>query len=145
MAQATRTETWNLPMGAIYQTIVDYASYPEFVKGIDQVEVLQNDEEGARVEYALNLIKKITYTLKLTHCPPGRVDWELESGSLFKQNRGSWELADLGGGQTSVTYRVEIQIKGFFPRSIAQQLTHKSLPSMMESFRKRAEENNTAN
>ncbi len=138
MAQATRTETWDIPVDTIYQTIVDYESYPLFVKGIHQVDILESDESGARVTYSLNLIKKITYTLKMAHHPPHRVDWFLESSNILKQNDGGWELSDLGGGKTSVNYRLEIQVKGFFPRSIAHQLTSKSLPSMMESFRKRA-------
>jgi coenzyme Q-binding protein COQ10 len=138
MAEATRTETWDCPIEQIYETLTDYAAYADYVAGVDGISVLDQNEDGARVEYSLNLIKKFKYILKLTHKRPTQISWCFESGDLFKQNDGHWELKDLGDGKTEVTYGLEVNIKGFAPKAIVNGLTSKNLPAMMESFHNRA-------
>ena len=100
-------------------------------------EVLSQDETSARVKYSLNIIKKVSYILAMKQKRPESINWTLESGDLFKQNDGSWFLKDLGDGKTEVTYGLEVNIKGFVPKSIVSALTTKNLPAMMEAFEKR--------
>lgn len=138
MAEASRTETWKASIESIYAVITDYNSYPSFVDGVSGLTVLSQDDDGAKVEYSLNLIKKFKYILNITHEKPTRVSWVFDSGDLFKMNNGSWQLKDLGDGTTEVTYSLELDIKGFAPKSIVNNLTSKNLPSMMKSFEERA-------
>ena len=138
MASVSRTETFDVEMERLYNIIEDYESYPEFVDGVSTINVLEKDENGARVEYGLNMIKKFKYTLKLTHNRPNGLSWEFESGDLFKKNNGSWDLKDLGNGQTEVTYSLDVDVKGFVPKSIISKLTDSSLPAMMKSYHERA-------
>ncbi len=141
MASVSRTETFDVEIEKIYNVIVDYNSYPDFVDGVSSINVLEQTESGARVEYGLNLIKKFKYILSLSHQKPTSVSWEFESGDLFKKNNGSWELVDLGNGQTEVTYSLDVDVKGFVPKSIISKLTDSSLPAMMKSYRERAASN----
>ena len=138
MASVSRTETFDVEIDKLYNVIVDYNSYPDFVDGVSSINVLEQTDAGARVEYGLNLIKKFKYILNLTHQGPTSVSWEFESGDLFKKNNGSWELKDLGNGQTEVTYSLDVDVKGFVPKSIISKLTDSSLPAMMKSYRERA-------
>lgn len=140
MAQASRTETFDVSIDKLYETIVDYASYPDFVDGCSSVKVLEQTDDGARVEYGLNLIKKFKYTLNLKHEKPTKVSWSFESGDLFKMNEGSWDLKDNGDGTTEVTYSLEVDIKGFAPKKIVDNLTSKNLPTMMTSYKERAKQ-----
>lgn len=137
MAQVKKTEVWDAPIEKIYDVLIDYNSYPEFVTGVDEIEVLSQDESSARVKYSLNIIKKVSYILSMKQKRPESINWTLESGDLFKQNDGSWFLKDLGDGKTEVTYGLEVNIKGFVPKSIVSALTTKNLPAMMEAFEKR--------
>jgi coenzyme Q-binding protein COQ10 len=138
MASISKTEIFEVEIEKIYSVIENYESYPEFVDGVSTINVLEQDENGARVEYGLNLIKKFKYTLALTHKKPTSVSWEFEKGDLFKKNTGSWELKDLGNGTTEVTYSLDIEVKGFVPKKIISKLTDSSLPAMMKSYRERA-------
>ncbi len=138
MAKATRTEIFQAPIDRVYSVILDYRSYPEFVDGVSTVNVLDESDSGARVEYGLNLIKKFKYILKLTHKAPESISWEFESGDIFKVNNGSWQLRDMGDGTTEVTYSLEIEVKGFVPKAIVNGLTQKNLPAMMSSYHQRA-------
>ncbi len=138
MAQADIERTFSVPIDKIYSCIVDYASYPEFVDGVSSVKVLEQDDNGARVEYSLNMIKTFTYVLKLKHEKPNKVSWELEGGDIFKKNNGSWNLSDRGDGTTAVKYELEVDFKGFAPKAIINKLVANNLPSMMDQYENRA-------
>lgn len=139
MPEATRTETWDAPIEKIYELIINYENYPTFVDGCSSVEVLDFSESGARVEMGLNLIKKFKYILSLKHERPHHVSWTFESGDIFKKNNGSWNLKDLGDGKTEVTYGLEVEVKGFAPKSLVNTLTSKNLPAMLASYREQCE------
>ncbi len=138
MATASRTEIVDVDINKLYDVIVDYAKYPDFVDGVSSTKVLSQNETSAKVEYSVNLIKSFKYTLATTQSRPTKVSWVLESGDLFKKNDGNWTLKDLGNGKTEVTYSLEVDFKMFAPNAILSALTEKNLPVMMQSFFKRA-------
>lgn len=137
MPQATRTEIWDAPIETIFEVITNYSEYPEFVDGCSSVSVLEQNEEGARVEFGLNLIKKFKYILVLKHTRPTEVSWSFESGGIFKKNEGAWKLKDLGDGRTEVNYGLEVDIKGFAPKALVNSLTEKNFPAMLKSYHER--------
>lgn len=140
MAIAEKTEIFDIEPAKFYQAILNYNSYPEFVDGVSSIKVLSNDEKGAELEYSLNLIKKFSYKLKHTHKLNEEVSWSLISGDLFKSNKGSWKLKDLGNGKTEVTYSIEVDFKMFAPAMVVNKLVANNLPATMKSFYERAKQ-----
>jgi ribosome-associated toxin RatA of RatAB toxin-antitoxin module len=138
MAQASRTETVDIDISKLYETIIDYAKYPDFVDGVSAIKVISQTEDSAKVEYSLNIIKTFRYIVNTKQEKPTRVSWTLDSGDLFKKNTGEWKLKDLGNGKTEVTYSLDLDFKLFAPSSILASLTDKNLPSMMKAFFDRA-------
>ena len=138
MAKVETTDVFKTSIEKVYGVIIDYQSYPDFVDGVSSVKILEQDENGARVEYSLNLIKKFTYIIKLTHQAPNTVSWEFESGDIFKKNTGSWKLIDLGNNETEVTYQLDIEFKGFAPKAVVNKLVSGNLPKMMRQYHQRA-------
>lgn len=140
MAKAERTEVFDVPAEKFYQAIIDYRGYPEFVDGMKSVEVQQQSADGATVKFNLNLIKEISYTIKLAHLPNQQVSWSLVSGDMMKSNNGKWSLKDLGNGKTEVTYWLEVELKGFLPGlgMIEKTLVNTNLPMTMKAFAKKA-------
>lgn len=140
MARAERTETFDVPADKFYQAIIDYKGYPDFVDGVESVNVSNESADGATVTMNLNLIKKISYTIKLNHKPNQEVNWSLVSGDIMKVNNGKWTLKDLGGNKTEVTYSLEVELKGFLPGlgMIEKTLVNTNLPLTMKAFAKRA-------
>lgn len=141
MAKATRTETYDVPVSKFYQAVIDYKNYNKFVPGVDSIEVQNESADGATVKFNINVIKKISYTLKLAHKADQEVSWSLVTGDYMKTNNGKWTLKDLGGNKTEVTYSLEIEVKGFIPglSLIEKGLVETNLPMTMASFAKRAE------
>ena len=140
MARAERTEIFDVPCDKFYQAIIDYKSYPKFVDGVSSVEVKNESADGANVTMNLNMIKTITYTIKLNHKANQEVSWSLVDGDMMKVNNGKWTLKDLGGARTEVTYSLEVELKGFLPGlgMIEKTLVNTNLPTAMKSFAKRA-------
>lgn len=139
-ASTEKTATFEAPIEKVYQAITSYQDYPNFVEGVSDVNIIESSDEGALVEYSINMIKKLRYILKMTHQKPTKVEWKLDSGDLFKVNQGSWELKDNGDGTTEVKYRVEVDIKGFIPMAgkIVNTLTEGQLPKMLKSYENKA-------
>ena len=140
MAKAEKTEIFDVPADKFYKAIVDYKSYPQFVDGVESVEIKNESIDGATVTMNLNLIKKISYTIKLNHTPNKEVNWSLVSGDMMKINNGKWTLKDLGQARTEVTYSLEVEFKGFLPGLglIEKTLVNTNLPLTMKAFAKKA-------
>ncbi|MBC7537528.1 MAG: SRPBCC family protein [Bacteriovorax sp.] len=138
MASASRTEVVDVEIGKLYDVLIDYAKYPDFVDGVSGIKVLSQSDTAAKVEYSINMIKSFKYIINIKQEKPNRLSWTLDSGDLFKKNEGEWKLKDMGNGKTEVTYSLDLDFKMFAPSSILSALTSKNLPVMMESFFKRA-------
>jgi ribosome-associated toxin RatA of RatAB toxin-antitoxin module len=140
MAKAVKTEIFDVPADKFYKAIIDYKSYPQFVDGVESVEIKNESADGATVTMNLNLIKKISYTIKLNHTPNKEVNWSLVSGDMMKINNGKWTLKDLGQARTEVTYSLEVEFKGFLPGLglIEKTLVNTNLPLTMKAFAKKA-------
>jgi ribosome-associated toxin RatA of RatAB toxin-antitoxin module len=68
------------------------------------------------------------------------VKWSLDNGDMMKVNNGGWDLQDLGGGRTQVTYTIEVELKGFIPGlgMIEKTLVNTNLPLTLKAFYERA-------
>lgn len=139
-AKASKEAVFNAPIEKVWAVVSNYESYPEFVDGVNEIKVLDRSNGGARVEYTINMIKKLKYILKMEEKAPNKLTWSFKSGDIFKVNSGSWELKDLGNGTTGVVYNVEIEVKGFFPGAgmIVKTLTEVNLPNMLKAYEDRA-------
>ena len=140
MASAEKTVIMQASADKIYQVLKDFESYPEFMDGVSSVSIVSEDGDTTRVQYNLNLIKKITYTLDITCQENQSLKWQFVEGDLFSINNGSWTLKDQGDGSTEVTYQVEVDIKVKMIGSgmIVKKLTEVQLPSMLKAVEERA-------
>lgn len=144
MAAVSQEIVIAVPAERLFDVIVDYARYPEFVPGIKGCRLVPGARERD-VEYELDLgIKRVRYVLRHVERRPASVTWSLVSGDLMKVSSGSWELAPSGAG-TLARYSVDIQItkpplipQGVIDR-VTDELTRVQLPRTLEAFKARAE------
>jgi coenzyme Q-binding protein COQ10 len=140
MAKAERKEVFDAPVDKVYKAIIDYRAYPQFVDGMKAVEVQNESADGATAKFTINIMKELSYSLKLSHKANQEVSWSLITGDMMKINNGKWTLKDLGNNKTEVTYTLEVELKGFIPGlgMIEKTLVSTNLPMTMKSFAKRA-------
>ena len=145
MAAITREVVIAVPPARLFEVILDYERYPEFVPGLKGCKVKGRTAAGVDVEYELDLgVKKIRYVLRHVEQPPSRNTWSLVSGDWMKVSNGGWDLAPEGAG-TRARYTVEIQIAkpALVPQAlvdrVADELTKVQLPRTLDAFKARAE------
>jgi coenzyme Q-binding protein COQ10 len=132
------------PIERLYDVIVDYERYPEFVPGIKACRV-KSQRPPREVEYELDLgIKRVRYVLRHEELRPTRVSWSLVSGELMKVSSGSWDLRPEAGG-TLARYAVEVQLSKppLVPQALFDKITDElnkvALPRNLHAFKARAE------
>lgn len=125
------------PAKKCFEIISDYESYPEFIKDTKEIAVCRNGK-SVEVTYTLDLIKKITYTLKMHEKPPKKIQWSLVRGDMMRANDGEWILEEIKG-KTTATYNIELKLGLFVPSRIEKMLVEKNLPSMLRAFKERIE------
>ncbi len=144
MAEVSREILMSCTPERLFDVLIDYARYPEFVPGIKACRVLAGTTDR-QVEYQLDLgLKRITYVLRHLEQRPTQVSWSLVSGDALKVSSGSWALTPEGAG-TRARYSVDIQIvkPPFIPQGVidtlTEELTRVQLPRTLEAFKARAE------
>lgn len=142
MASAQRTEIMEASVENIYKVLCDYDSYSDYMDGVSNVGVIERNGNSVMAKYDINMIKKFSYVLKLDEVENKSVSWSFVEGDIFSHNDGSWILKDLGDGTTEVEYNVDVDIKVKMMGSgmIVKKLVNTSLPALMKSVEKRAQE-----
>jgi ribosome-associated toxin RatA of RatAB toxin-antitoxin module len=140
MPQASRSIVINVTPQQLMSVIADYEKYPQFLPEVKKISVANRTENSAEVTYEIEVIKRISYTLRIAS-EATTSKWSLIRGDLFKKNEGSWVLRPEGEGKTHATYNLEVEIGGFIPglKMITDKLTASQLPTLLENFKKRAE------
>ena len=139
MAKATQSIEIKATPKQCYDIITDFANYPKFLKETKSVEVVKKGANAWEAKFTCEVIKTISYTLNIKGSPGKSVSWNLISGDMMKSNDGGWELEDVGGGVTNVTYSIEVNLGLLVPGAISKMLIGSNLPSMLGAFKKRIE------
>jgi ribosome-associated toxin RatA of RatAB toxin-antitoxin module len=96
------------PIVEVYTLLEDVAIAPQWQAGLHEMTVLDRDAEGRPLhcETATDAkVRVIRTKVRFSYEPQVAVRWEQVKGDL-KSLVGAWELRDLGGEATHVTYRL---------------------------------------
>lgn len=119
--------------------ITDFSAYPSFLPEMEEATVLRYDGQVWIVRFALRVLRRLDYTLRLEARSPTVLRWSLVEGA-FKANNGGWDLTPLGeGDRTRADYHVDLDVGTFVPGSLMKTLVHSSLPATLAAFKKEAE------
>ena len=102
----TKSIEVDAPIAACWTLAADVASAPEWQAGMKTMKVLDRDADGrpSLCETTADAkVKDVTTKVRFAYEEPTRVSWTQEKGDM-KRLDGAWELEDLGGDRTKVTY-----------------------------------------
>jgi ribosome-associated toxin RatA of RatAB toxin-antitoxin module len=97
----------------IMRVISDFESYPAWAHGVKRADVVETGKHGRAHEVHFELDAspiKDSYTLRYDWQGDKSVAWTLIDGRMLKAMDGAYELADRGGDETEVTYRLAVEI-----------------------------------
>ena len=110
--QTTSTIVIEATPSAVMAVIADFESYPDWAKGMQQVDVVESGADGRaeQVRFVLDVSPiKDDYTLAYVWDGDRQVTWSLVKGNLLRSMDGAYVLRDLGG-RTEVTYRLALAL-----------------------------------
>jgi ribosome-associated toxin RatA of RatAB toxin-antitoxin module len=136
---ATQSILINAVPDKVFDTITDYPHYGDFLSEVRGVKVLSRKGTEADVQFEVNVVKNIRYTLRMKEERPLRLAWTFMEGEIMKDNKGEWRLEAVGEKQTRATYTIEMALGAFVPKSLVNALVETSLPKMLEGFKKASE------
>lgn len=140
MAGASRSIVVNAPPEKVFDIVVDYDRYPEWLTEVKRIHTSARQGGEVKVHYEVDFkIKTIRYIILAREERPKRMSWSFVEGEVMKDNKGSWVLEPEGEGRTKVTYSVDVTVGPLVPKSILNALVDQSLPKMLESLKRRAE------
>ena len=136
----TREIIIDAPRDKVFDVVSRFSDYPKFLKGTEAAKE-RKLKSGHFVDFKINLMKTVSYTIKVEMNAPASLQWEFVEGELMKTNSGSWQLEEMGPNRTKAKYSIDISFGWLVPKTIVEQLTKTQLPEMLDSFKARAEEN----
>lgn len=139
MPAAERTVEIDVSPDQLMATIVDFEAYPSFLPETREARILHSAAGVWEVRFAVQIIRRLEYTLRLTQPDPLSLDWTLVEG-VFTTNEGGWRLSPLDEGRrTRARYRIDARVGMFVPGNIVRSLLETSLPRTLERFKAEAE------
>lgn len=141
MAQASRSIVIDVTPDELFDVIMDFEKYPEFLPEVKKAKVEAGQGSIKEVTYNVDIkAKVITYTLRHTADRPSKLSWTMIKGEMMKGNDGSWTLkAGPKPGTTEATYTIDLKLSSLVPGFIEKALAEQSLPGLLQNFKSRAE------
>jgi uncharacterized protein YndB with AHSA1/START domain len=141
MAESAHAEiTIDAPLPRVFDVLVDFERYPEWVADLKHASVVATDDEGRSTEVefrAAAMGRSTTYRLGYDYADaPNRLGWFLVEGDLERELDGNYHLeeGDGGEGTTKVTYELSIDlivpIPGFVKRRAETRIVKAALEDL---------------
>ena len=125
----------------IMEVIADFESYPDWVGGMEDVEVLERDRRGRGSVVAFRLrppVLSAEYTLDYRYAPrEAGVSWTYREGTLDDLS-GSYDLEPLDD-TTRVTYRLDVELGMPLPGLVKRQAAKQIVRSALNDLKRRVE------
>lgn len=127
------------PIDRAFDVIVDFERYPEFLPEMREVQILDRQDRVLIVRFDLEIIMRISYTLRFEENRPTALTWTLKEAKMLASSTGGWKLTAVNDAATRVNYSLDVQLKGLIPKSVSTRLLGTTLPETLAHFKQRIE------
>jgi ribosome-associated toxin RatA of RatAB toxin-antitoxin module len=126
----------------VLAVVADFEAYPEWVAGLEEVEILHRDRRGRGTRVAFRLrtpLGEQAYTLAYRYQPrEAGVNWTYVEGTL-EDLAGAYTLEPAADGATLVTYRLEVALGVPLPGLVKRQAARQIVRSALADLKRRVE------
>ncbi len=102
------------PLEEVWAVLEDVLRAPAWQGGLDEVTALEHDADGrpTLVDTESDIkVRRVKSRDRIRYEAPTRLSWTQQEGDM-KSVEAVWELEDLGGGRTRVSYRLDVDPGG---------------------------------
>jgi ribosome-associated toxin RatA of RatAB toxin-antitoxin module len=121
----------------LFAIVTDLDSYPEWVDGVQSVEIHETDDGGLPLRSTMTIdvkVRTVTYTLGYEFEYPTLLSWVSEPGGDVRHIEGSYRFEPLDDNTTSVTYELSIDpgfpVPGFMLRKAQKAIIAAALDGL---------------
>lgn len=144
MASETVTESLviSAPLGAVYDTVGDFDSYPEWLEEFKEATIVETREDGWADRVAF-VASSLGMTLRMTLAysyDDSRMSWELVEANILSRNDGFYDMVDNGDGTTTLTYELSIDTLVPIPALLRRQLMRRTVTESLRAIKERSEQ-----
>ena len=126
----------------VLAVVADFEAYPDWVAGMEEVEVLARDRRGRGTRVAFRLrtpLGEQAYTLAYRYQPKDAgLSWTYVEGTL-DDLAGAYALEPAGDGATRVTYRLEVALGVPLPGLVKRQAAKQIVRTALSDLKRRVE------
>jgi hypothetical protein len=132
------------PLEDVMEVIEDYEAYPEWAD-VRTVDVRARGEGGRATEVAFEVdvpvLGKASYTLAYRYAPGDTgLSWTTsEARGAIRDIRGEYLLNELAEGETSVTYRLGVELGVLVPGFLRKEGAKRVIENALEKLKRRVE------
>jgi uncharacterized membrane protein len=130
------------PADRCWDVAIDFGSYPEWVRDVKEVEILETDgqDRGTRVQYrAAAMGKSIRYVLVYDYADaPHSFSWKLAEGDMLRRLDGTYRFEPDGGG-TRVHYDLAVELAVPLPGPLKRRAAGIIMGSALKELKKQVE------
>jgi len=133
---------------AIMEALLDFESYPDWMTGVEEIEVRKRDKKkrGTEVRYKVDaVITKLDYVLSYAYKDKeNKIEIGCVEGDLEEVD-SSYLLEPLGEGRTEVTYHYDVTytiprvLRGPLAKRLLKQVDKRVMNSALKDLKKRVE------
>jgi len=137
----SHVEVVEAPIEVCFETIVDFAHYPEWFSGISTAEVLESDPVAGTwtVRYGLDMIlKTIRYTLEYRSRRPHELTWKLVAGDV-SDVEGIYTFTSLEPDLTEAECRQAVDVGFWIPGPLRRTFERSAVADSVREFKAAAE------
>ena len=136
----------NADTDTIREALLDFESYPDWMSGVDEIEVTKKDKKGrgTEVRYVVDAVMaKIRYVLKYSY-KEDLIEIDYVEGDLEDVN-ASYSFEPLDDDRTEVTYYFDVSyslpkaLRGPVVKRLLKQVDKRVMKSALKDVKKRVE------
>jgi ribosome-associated toxin RatA of RatAB toxin-antitoxin module len=129
----------------LYETVLDFESYPQWAADIKQVTVLERDDQGRGLIVSWRAAafgRSTSYTLRYDYAnAPNEVSWVLDHGDITSKLDGAYVFEPSDGDKaTEVTYVLEAELKIPLPGFVKRRAESRIISTALKELRARVEQ-----
>ena len=141
--QASERIRIDAPAARCFDVAIDFESYPEWVRDVREVKILERDAEGRghRVEYrAAALGKSIRYVLEYDYAEaPEAFSWKFVEGDMLRRLDGRYQFEADAPGSTRVHYELAVDLAVPLPGLVKRRAAGLIMGSALKELKKQVE------
>jgi ribosome-associated toxin RatA of RatAB toxin-antitoxin module len=121
----------------LYDVVIDFDRYTDWIRDLKAVDVISRDDEGRALEVryrAAAMGRSTSYTLQYDYSEaPGVLSWKLVEGDIMRRLDGAYEFLPVPDDpdRTDVVYHLTVELvvplPGFVKRRAESKIMHNAL------------------